>query len=81
MTSPEPSRLAATALQHDGSTGTGTVVLDDGRVLPYDAMAFGRSGLRLLRAGQRVVVELAPSSDATGTQAPRVVGLRIPTLG
>lgn len=80
MTSPQSSRLAATALQHDPSAGTGTVVLDDGRVLPYDATAFGRSGLRLLRAGQRLVVELAPSPGASGAQAPQVVSLRIPTL-
>ena len=35
-------------------TNTGTVLLDDGAVLPFDANAFATSGLRLLRFGQRL---------------------------
>ena len=38
------------------------LLLDDGTPLDFGAEAFQRSGLRLLRLGQRVTVE----SDATG---------------
>ncbi|HVA61082.1 MAG TPA: hypothetical protein VNG13_11185 [Mycobacteriales bacterium] len=37
--------------------GSGTVVTDDGRELAFGADAFARSGLRLLRPGQRVRLE------------------------
>lgn len=38
--------------------GSGSLVLDDGRVLRYAADALADSGLRLLRRGQRVGVEV-----------------------
>jgi 2-phospho-L-lactate guanylyltransferase len=38
----------------DASTGTGSVLLDDGTPLEFGAAAFAASGLRLLRPGQRV---------------------------
>jgi hypothetical protein len=60
------TRVAATVRGHDVGTGTGTVLLDDGSLLAYSADAFEAGGLRLLRSGQRVVVELA-SDDATVT--------------
>lgn len=41
----------------DPQTRTGTLLLDDGRRLEFDAAAFDASGLRLLRLGQRVQVE------------------------
>ena len=46
--------IAATVNVHDCTAGSGSVLLDDGHVLTYGADAFRRSGLRLLRAGQRV---------------------------
>jgi 2-phospho-L-lactate guanylyltransferase len=54
-------------------THNGTLLLDDGTELAFDADAFQRSGLRLLRLGQRVDVE----TEATGTV--RRVG--IPGIG
>ncbi len=45
------------------TTRSGTVLLDDGSELSFDRSAFERSGLRLLRLGQRVrltVSGLAP---------------------
>jgi hypothetical protein len=37
---------------------SGTVLLDDGTPLPFDAPAFAASGLRFLRLGQRLRVEV-----------------------
>ncbi|MGD9955814.1 MAG: hypothetical protein AB7V23_07080 [Candidatus Nanopelagicales bacterium] len=53
------SVVAATVRDHDTASGAGSVLLDDGSVLEYDAAAFAAGGLRLLRSGQRVLVELA----------------------
>ncbi len=53
--------VQATSRHHDAATGAGDVVLDDGRVVAYDAAAFAAGGLRLLRAGQRVRLVLAES--------------------
>jgi cold shock CspA family protein len=52
--------LYATARAHDESAGSGTVLLDDGTVLPYPASAFIAGGLRTLRSGQRVLLRVAP---------------------
>jgi cold shock CspA family protein len=38
--------------------GGGTVLTDDGRRIPFDGAAFAAGGLRLLRPGQRVRLEL-----------------------
>lgn len=51
---------------------SGEVVLDSGRRVRFDAAAFAASGLRLLRPGQRVRLDL----DADGS----VVAVRIPTM-
>ena len=57
----------------DETTRTGSVLLDDGVELPYDAAAFEAGGLRLARPGQRVRVAL----DETGR---RVVALTLATF-
>lgn len=38
---------------------SGSVILDNGTVLPFAATAFAHSGLRLLRAGQRVAIRVS----------------------
>lgn len=43
-----------TARVFDPATRTGTVLLDDGTEVAFDAAAFDAGGLRLLRVGQRV---------------------------
>jgi 2-phospho-L-lactate guanylyltransferase len=43
-----------TARVFDPATRTGTVLLDDGTEVAFDAAAFDAGGLRLLRIGQRV---------------------------
>ncbi|ARZ67660.1 hypothetical protein M1P56_26745 [Streptomyces sp. HU2014] len=54
--------MQATAYTYDPQTRSGSVLLDDGTPVPFDAAAFDAGGLRLLRPGQRVriVVEDAP---------------------
>ncbi|MEV0648389.1 cold-shock protein [Phytomonospora sp. NPDC050363] len=64
--------MQGTVATFDPQTRTGTVYLDDGTQLGYDAEAFTASGLRLLRLGQRVRLV----TDAQG----RVRSLAIPTM-
>jgi cold shock CspA family protein len=63
--------VQATVATFDPDTGSGTVLTDDGRRIPYDGAAFAAGGLRLLRTGQRVRLE---------TAGDRVVRLTIATL-
>ncbi|MEV6736989.1 hypothetical protein AB0N14_08585 [Streptomyces sp. NPDC051104] len=50
--------MQATAYTYDPDSRTGQVLLDDGTPVPFDAAAFDAGGLRLLRPGQRVRVEI-----------------------
>ena len=54
--------MQGTIATFDPDARNGTLLLDDGTELAFDADAFQRSGLRLLRLGQRVAVE----TEATG---------------
>jgi hypothetical protein len=38
------------------------VLLDDGREVPFDGIAFDASGLRHVRPGQRVSIEMSASA-------------------
>jgi cold shock CspA family protein len=58
----------------DPGTRSGSVLLDDGVRLPFGSVAFARAGLRTLRLGQRVRLEI------TGDDNPRVTALTIVTL-
>ena len=49
--------MQATAYTYDPETRSGSVLLDDGTPVPFDAPAFDAGGLRLLRPGQRVRIE------------------------
>jgi cold shock CspA family protein len=51
--------MQATVLDFDATTGAGSVVTDEGRVLSFGGEAFLAGGLRLLRPGQRVSVEVS----------------------
>jgi cold shock CspA family protein len=57
------SAVQATVFDFDEGDGSGTVVLDDGQRLPFSPQAFAASGLRMLRPGQRVRLELSPTRD------------------
>lgn len=56
-------------------TRSGTVLLDDGHEVGYDAVAFDAGGVRLLRVGQRVRVEVHDDGGVA-----RVTYLTIATL-
>ncbi|MGS2590654.1 hypothetical protein [Streptomyces hebeiensis] len=49
--------MQATSYTFDATTRTGSVLLDDGTPVEFDAAAFDAGGLRLLRVGQRVRIE------------------------
>lgn len=67
--------MQATVSRFDDSTRSGAVLLDDGVELPFEGSALTGTGLRLLRPGQRVRIEL---SDDAGER--RVERLQILTL-
>ena len=50
--------MQATVSAFDDATRSGTVLLDDGRQLPFDGEALLGTGLRFLRPGQRVSLDL-----------------------
>ncbi|MGW0733408.1 hypothetical protein [Streptomyces sp. NPDC002851] len=50
--------MQATAYTYDPDTRSGSVLLDDGTPVPFDAAAFDAGGLLLLRPGQRVRIEV-----------------------
>lgn len=58
-----PQAMQATAYTYDEHTRSGSVLLDDGTPMPFDADAFDAGGLRMLRPGQRVRIELAPVGE------------------
>ncbi|QKW34713.1 hypothetical protein HUT06_12305 [Actinomadura sp. NAK00032] len=51
--------MQGTVKAFDAQTRSGSVLLDDGTELAFDADAFAAGGLRLLRFGQRVNLALA----------------------
>ncbi|MEV3873816.1 hypothetical protein [Streptomyces sp. NPDC049906] len=50
--------MQATAYTYEPDTRSGSVLLDDGTPVPFDAAAFDAGGLLLLRPGQRVRIEV-----------------------
>jgi 2-phospho-L-lactate guanylyltransferase len=64
--------MQGTVRSFDPATRGGTVLLDDGTELPYDAAAFDAGGLRLARIGQRVALR----ADTAG----RITALTLATL-
>ena len=54
--------MQASVHKYDDESGSGSVLLDDGREIPFDGEVFDASGLRHLRPGQRVSIELSPSA-------------------
>jgi cold shock CspA family protein len=65
--------VQATVYRYHPDSGAGSVLTDDGVVLPFDADALRVSGLRHLRPGQRLNVELG--------EAGRITGLTLGTIG
>ncbi|MBC2874646.1 MULTISPECIES: hypothetical protein [Streptomyces] len=69
--------MQATAYTYDPETRCGSVLLDDGTPVPFDAEAFDAGGLRLLRPGQRVRIEWA---EAAGPEPRRVTLVTLQTF-
>ncbi|MER6049884.1 hypothetical protein ABT168_20930 [Streptomyces sp. NPDC001793] len=67
--------MQATAYTYDETTRSGSVLLDDGTPLPFDAAAFDAGDLLLLRPGQRVRIEVTGEGDAR-----RIVLVTLQTL-
>ena len=65
----------ATVHTFDANHGDGSVITDDGRVIPFEANAWQSGALRTLRQGQRLKVQVA--EDASG---PRVTTLTLVTF-
>lgn len=57
--------MQATVRSFDPRTHDGELLLDDGTPLSFPARAFEASGLRLLRLGQRVRVDVDASGEIT----------------
>lgn len=55
--------MQATVRTYDATTRSGSVLLDDGTRLDFDAAAFDAGGLRLLRFGQRVNLAVERTAD------------------
>jgi cold shock CspA family protein len=55
--------MQGTVRTYDAATRSGSVLLDDGTRLDFDAVAFEAGGLRLLRFGQRVNLALEEGPD------------------
>ncbi len=75
LRSPMLAPMQATAFTFDPATRSGSVLLDDGTPVPFDAPAFDAGGLRLLRPGQRV--RIRTTGEGTGR---RVVFLTLQTF-
>ena len=76
--------MQATVRSFDPATRSGTVFLDDGTVAGFGPDAFARSGLRLLRQGQRVAISCAPDGaivSLTLATFPLDTGGRYPAAG
>lgn len=51
--------MQASVHRYEQDNGSGSVLLDDGREIPFDGAVMDASGLRLLRPGQRVSIEMS----------------------
>jgi cold shock CspA family protein len=54
--------MQASVHVYDDENGSGSVLLDDGREIPFDGSVMDASGLRLLRPGQRVSIEMSATA-------------------
>ena len=64
--------MQATIATFDADSRGGTLLLDDGTEIAFDAPAFDGSGLRKLRSGQRVDVEAGPDGTVRRVRLPGI---------
>ena len=65
--------MQGTVATFDAESHAGTLLLDDGSELAFPADAFHRSGLRLLRLGQRVVIHTTAEGTVEQLRLPGIV--------
>jgi cold shock CspA family protein len=65
--------MQGTISSFDAARRSGTALLDDGTEVGFENEAFDRGGLRLLRPGQRVRLDVGAAGE--------IVRVTIPTLG
>jgi cold shock CspA family protein len=53
--------MQASVHKYDNDSGSGSVLLDDGREVPFEGSVLDASGLRHVRPGQRVSIEMSSS--------------------
>jgi 2-phospho-L-lactate guanylyltransferase len=70
--------VQATVYRFDADVHVGSVLTDDGLVVPFGAAAFATSGLRHLRPGQRLTVELTDA--ASSGRSVQVAAMRLETI-
>lgn len=51
--------MQASVHEYNVESGSGSVLLDDGRKIPFDGKVMDASGLRRLRPGQRVSIDMS----------------------
>jgi 2-phospho-L-lactate/phosphoenolpyruvate guanylyltransferase len=68
--------VQATVHRFDAATRSGSVVTDQGLLVPFDADVFGDSRLRHVRTGQRLTVTI----EGEGREV-RVVAMSLGTVG
>jgi cold shock CspA family protein len=54
--------MQASVHKYDDESGSGSVLLDDGREIPFEGSVLDASGLRHLRPGQRVSIEMSETA-------------------
>ena len=64
--------MQGTVATYDPGTLAGTLLLDDGSELAFPPEAFRRSGLRLLRLGQRLTVETGTGGEVERLSLPGI---------
>ncbi len=67
--------MQATVSAFDAASSSGSVLLDDGVELDFDAAALTGSGLRLLRPGQRVRLETTGEGPDRQVRALQILTL------
>jgi len=54
--------MQASVHRYDEEDGSGSVLLNDGREIPFDGKVMDASGLCLLHPGQRVSIEMSATA-------------------
>ena len=62
-------------LRYDSETRSGTVVRDDGTEIAFAATALEGTGLRLLRPGQRVRLDVSGAGEALHVERLQILTL------